>query len=119
MPFVWLCSARKYIKLIGSFANIVMQNHDPSNWETLRLQQLRNDKIQKINEEVRAYEQFQEDNRDRFRTESIKLKMECSQTPDPADRWAYRKGLRLMYLGTMLEDSDLKTLGKEFCDKCK
>ena len=52
-------------------------------------------------------------NRPSFEKEAKELLVEIS-CYDPSDKWQYRKGLRLMYLGTKLGNQDYKEAGHQF-----
>jgi len=87
-------------------------------WQQLRIEELQNAKIQKIIKENAECQAYRKSHREEWLIESEKLKVECSQEPDYIDKWIYRKGLRLSYLGSMLDDDILKQLGLDFYRKC-
>ena len=89
-------------------------------WKIELQNKLLEEKIQRIeaDEKRKKEEIFQ--NASNFESEAKDLLVEISDY-DPSDKWQYRKGLRLMYLGTKLSNEYYKEQGHKFfrmtCEK--
>lgn len=91
-------------------------------WKIELHEKLIHEKIQRIETEERQRREEILRNTPNFEAEARRLIIEITNY-DPGDRWQYRKGLRLMYLGTKLGNEEYKNKGQQFfdlaCEKSK
>lgn len=82
-------------------------------WKIELYNKLLADKIQQIETEENRKKDETLANVLYFENEAERLLIEITNY-DPSDRWQYRKGLRLMYLGTQLGNQHYKDQGHQF-----
>jgi len=76
-------------------------------------EKLTREKSLKIERHNKRQEEYKIKHHDAFVAEGLKLMTEID-TLDVNDKWQYRKGLRLMYLGTMVKKPEWKEIGHRF-----
>lgn len=82
-------------------------------WKIALHEKLLSEKIQRLESKERDRKLDLERNWNNYETEAERLLTEIVDY-NPEDRWQYRKGLRLMYLGTQLGNEYYKSRGHEF-----
>jgi len=84
-------------------------------WKIELHEKLLVEKINQIHVEERRRKDEMLRNCEQFKIEAEMLLNEIKNY-DPAEKWQYKKGLRLMYLGTKLGDEKYKRQGLQFYD---
>jgi hypothetical protein len=82
-------------------------------WRIEQRKRIMDEKIKRIQDEETQRRIDLEQNRDAYELEAQRLLTEI-KIHDPNDRWQYRKGLRLMFLGTKLGNAHYKAEGEAF-----
>lgn len=83
-------------------------------WKTLEREKILEEKIQQLQREESIRKWNLRQNQDVYEKEALRLISEINSNYNPVDRWQYRKGLRLMFLGTTLGNDHYKTEGRKF-----
>jgi len=88
-------------------------------WCQERLEQLRREKCERLQREVAAEEAERQRNLPVYEAEAQRLAAEIeTAVVDFSDRWQYRKGLRLSFLGAELRNDAYRQKGLQFYRLC-
>jgi hypothetical protein len=82
-------------------------------WKIEKRKRILDEKVKRIQDEETQRLIELEENRHGYELEAQRILTEI-KTYNPNDRWQYRKGLRLMYLGTELGNAHYKSEGETF-----
>jgi len=88
-------------------------------WKLELNERLKREKCEKIQRENEEEERFRQKNMESWKKEAYELFLEIASVEiDPSDKWQYKKGLRLAYLGTLIGNEAYKEIGLEFYRNC-